>query len=134
MDAVVLQLIGSAVAVATMVGIAAWARIPRPCPPLDEVRAREILAVEYPDHAIDAVWLAADGAGAIARSGDHALVLGRLGDSWVSRDLPWERALASEIRGGRVRIRVDCSGAPRLDLAVSGVNPWPPQRPQDLAA
>ena len=134
MNAVVIQLIGSAVAVATMVGIAAWARIPRPCPALDEARAREILAVEYPDHAVDTVWLAADGAGAIARSGDQALVIGRLGDSWVSRDLSWDRALASEIRGGRVRIRTPDSGAPRLDLAVSGVNPWPPEPARDLAA
>lgn len=134
MNAIVIQLVGSAVAVAAMVGIAAWARIPRPCPPLDDARAREILAVEYPDSAIDAVWLAADGAGAIARSGDQALVIGRLGDSWVSRDLPWDRVLASEIRGGRVRIRVPDSSAPRLNLAVSGVNPWPPEQARDLAA
>ncbi len=117
-----------------MVGIAAWARIPRPCPPLDEAAARYPLAVEYPDHPVDAVWLAADGAGAIARSGELALVIGRLGDSWVSRDLAWDRALASEIRGGRVRIRLADSGAPHLQLAVSGVNPWPPEQPRDLAA
>jgi HAMP domain-containing protein len=130
-NGMVIQLVGSAVAVAAMVAFAAWARIARPTPPLDEAAVRAILDVEYPGHPVDAVWLAADGAGAIARSGDQALAVGRLGDSWVSRDLPWDAALASRIRGGKLRLKFADPAAPRLELAVSGVNPWPPEPPQE---
>ncbi len=130
MNGATIQLIGSVIAIFGMVALAAWARIPRPCPPLDEPAARDWLAVEYPGRTIDLVWLAADGAGAISRSGDEALILARLGDSWVARDMSWEAALASPIRSGRVRLRFKEAAAPRLSLAVSGVNPWPPAAPE----
>lgn len=127
MNGLLIQLIGSAVAVAAMVGLAAWARIPRPTEPLEEMSARDLIDTDYPGYPVDAVWIAADGKGAIARSGDHALVLARLGDSWVTRDMPWAAALGAPIRGGRVRLRTTDPAAPRLSLAVSGVTPWPPQ-------
>lgn len=133
-NGLLIQLIGSAVAVAAMVGLAAWARIPRPNAPLDEQTARDLILVDYPDHRIDAVWIAADGLGAIARSDDRALILARLGDSWVTRDMAWPAALAAPIRGGRVRLRTPDPAAPRLSLAVSGVNPWPPGSDQHQVA
>jgi hypothetical protein len=126
-NGMLIQLIGSAVAVAAMVGLAAWARIPRPAPALDDQSARHLLDLDYPGHHIDAVWIAADGQGAIARSGDHALILAQLGDSWVTRDMAWEAAIASPIQGGRIRLRTADPAAPKLSLAVSGVTPWPPQ-------
>lgn len=127
MNAILIQLIGSAVAVATMVGLAAWARIPRPTEPLDEATARHLIDTDYPGYPINAVWIAADGLGAIARSGDRALILAQLGDSWVTRDMAWQAAIDSPIRGGRVRLRTPDPAAPKLSLAVSGVTPWPPQ-------
>ncbi|MBI1406745.1 MAG: hypothetical protein GC145_11530 [Caulobacter sp.] len=130
----VIQLLGSAVAVAAMVALAAWARIPRATPPLDEAAVRALLDIDYPGEIVEDIWIAADGAGAIARSGDRALVLSRLGDSWVTRDLSWSAALAAPIQGGRVRLRLKDPSAPRLALAVSGVNPWPPQGDLELAA
>lgn len=130
----VIQLVGSAVAVAAMVALAAWARIARPTAPLDAEAVRGLLSIDYPDHIIEDIWIAADGAGAIARSGTRALILSRLGDSWVTRDMAWAAAQAAPIRGGRVRLRLDDPSSPRLSLAVSGVNPWPPQGDLELAA
>jgi len=120
----------SFVAVAAMVAIAAWARIARPTAPLDEAAARALLAAEFPDHAVGAVWLAADGFGVVARAGEEALVLYRLGDSWVARSLAWDRAVAAPVRGGKVHLRLGDVAAPTARLAVSGVNPWPPETRQ----
>lgn len=120
-------LIGSAVAVAMMVAVAAWARIARPAPPLDEASARAMLAAEFPDNAPDRLWIAADGCGVIAHDDARALVLFRLGDSWVARTLAWEDAIKAPVRGGKVRLRLRDPAAPVATLAVSGVNPWPPE-------
>lgn len=119
-------LAGSIVAVALMVAIAAWARIPRPSGPLDGEAARALLAAEFPDDAFDPPWIAADGGGAIARSGDRALVVYRLGDSWVARSLAWDRALAATQRAGKLHLRLGDIAAPTAKLAVSAINPWPP--------
>ena len=126
-------LIGSAVAVALMVAVAAWARIARPSPALDEVAARAMLAAEFPDHAPTRLWIAADGGGVIARDGVRALVLFRLGDSWVSRALAWDDAVRAPVRAGKVRLRLRDPAAPVAALAVSGVNPWPPQDEEAVA-
>jgi len=134
MNGMIIQLVGSAVAIAGMVALAAWAKIPRPSGAVDEEAAKALLNLDYPDNRIDALWIAADGAGAVARSGDLAIVISRLGDSWVTRDLPWTDAVAAPIHSGQVRFRLADPSAPRLALAVSGVNPWPPQETQDLAA
>ena len=64
-----IQFAASGAAITLLVALAAWARIARPCAPLDESRAGELLAQEFPGRRIDALWLAADGAGALARSG-----------------------------------------------------------------
>lgn len=87
--ALLIQYLGSVLAVAFMVGLAWWARIPRPTPPLDEAAARALLADDFPDINPEQVWIADNGRGAVARAGDHALVLFRLGDSYVARLVAW---------------------------------------------
>ena len=117
-----IQLLGSAVAVSLLVAIAAWARIARATPPLDAEGARALLAVEFPDDVIDALWIAADGAGLIARSGDQALVLWRKGDGYVARETAWTNAVAATVDKGRLKLKI-ADGAPRLTLKDGA---WPP--------
>lgn len=126
--ALLVQLLGSAVAVTLLVAFAAWARIARPTPPLDEAGARALLADEFPDNRLDAVWIAADRAGVVARSGDLALVLWRKGDGYVARAAPWRQALAAKVEDGHLKLRL-ADAAPRL---VVGEGAWPP--PQFAAA
>ena len=120
--ALLIQLLGSAVAVSLLVAIAAWARIPRSTPPLDAEGARALLAQEFPDDPIDALWIAADGAGLVARSGDRALVLWRKGDGYVARDTSWTAALAAKVDNGRLKLKL-ADGATRLALKDGA---WPP--------
>jgi hypothetical protein len=120
--ALLIQLVGSAVAVSLLVAIAAWARIPRPTPPLDAEGARALLAVEFPDDRIDALWIAADGAALVARSGDRALVAWRKGDGYVARDLPLGAALAAKADKGFIMLKT-ADSAPRLALKDGA---WPP--------
>jgi hypothetical protein len=120
--ALLIQLLGSAVAVALLVAFAAWARIARPTPPLDAQAARVLLAEEFPDDRVDVVWIAADGAGLVARSGETALVLWRKGDGYVARNLPWADVLAAKAQGGRLKLTL-ADAAPRLAV---GEGPWPP--------
>jgi hypothetical protein len=117
----------SVVGVGVMIAVAWWARIPRPTPDLDEAGARALLAVEFPDNPINDLWIASDGAGVVARSGTEALVVYRAGDGYVARCLAWAAALASPVQGGRVRFSFGDFAAPRAQLAVSGINPWPPE-------
>jgi hypothetical protein len=120
-----LQFVGSLIAVALLTALAAWAKIARPAPPLDEASARTLLAEEFPDVDIETIWLAADGRAAVARAGDEALVLARLGDGHVARALPWTAlAHAQRERDGAFRLRVDDPAAPRLRFAAEV---WPPR-------
>jgi hypothetical protein len=130
--ALLIQLLGSAVAVSLLVAIAAWARIPRATPPLDADGARALLAVEFPDDPVEALWIAADGAGLVARSGDRALVAWRKGDGYVARDLPWSVALAAKADKGFVILKT-ADGAPRLAVEDGA---WPPSHfvSRDVAA
>lgn len=121
--ALLIQLFGSAAAVALLVGFAAWARIARPTPPLDAEAARALLADEFPDDPVDAVWIAADGTGLVARSGALALVLWRKGDGYVARSAPLGEALDAAVADGRARLRL-ADAAPRLAL---GDGAWPPR-------
>jgi hypothetical protein len=123
-----IQTAASLVAIGLMVALAAWAKIARPQPPLTEARARELLAEDYPDRAIQAVWVSADGAGALAKSGEAALVLTRLGDGWAARQLPWAKAVASPSADGKVSLGLGDVAAPR---AVFRLAAWPPK---ELAA
>jgi hypothetical protein len=120
--ALLIQVLGSAMAVGLVIALVAWASIARPTPPLDTRGARALLALEFPDDPIDAVWIAADGTGVVARSGDQALVLWRKGDGYVARETPWTNALAATVVEGRLKLKLT-DGAPRL--AVEG-GTWPP--------
>ncbi|WP_436031021.1 hypothetical protein [Caulobacter sp. LjRoot300] len=120
-----IQLLGSAVAVSLLVALAAWARISRPTPPLDAEQANALLAVEFPDDRVDVLWIAADGAGLVARSGDRALVAWRKGDGYVARDLPWAAAPAATPVDGLLVLKTT-DGVARL--ALKDGEPWPPPR------
>ena len=127
-----IQLAASGAAVAAMVGLAAWANIARPVQPLDEARARRLLAEEFPDRTLESLWLAVDGLGAVARSGAMALVLCRLGDGYVARQIPWAQALAASFKDGRISIDLADVAAPRAVIALAS---WPTPGPQgELAA
>jgi len=121
----IIQLAGSAAAVGLLAALAAWARIARPTPPLDAEAARALLAVEFPDDPVDAVWIAADGAGLAARSGERALVAWRKGDGYVARDLPWAAVVAARAANGAVVLKT-ADGAARL--ALEDGEAWPPSR------
>lgn len=84
-----IQLLASATAVAALVGLAAWAKIERPVPPLDEAHARSVLADDFPDHPIEALWTAPDGSRALARSGGELLSVRRVGDGYVASAEPF---------------------------------------------
>ncbi|TCS15030.1 hypothetical protein [Caulobacter sp. BK020] len=123
--ALVIQLAGSAAAVGLLVALSAWARIARPTPPLDAEAARALLAVEFPDDRVDVLWIAADGAGLVARSGERALVAWRKGDGYVARDLPWAAALDAKSANKVVRLET-ADGVARL--ALKDGEAWPPPR------
>ncbi|MBL8771327.1 MAG: hypothetical protein JNK30_08075 [Phenylobacterium sp.] len=126
------QLAASAAAVGVLVAIAAWAKIARPVAPLDEHRARAILAEEFPGRAVEAVWVASDGAGALAKSGGLALVVCRVGDGFAARQIPWPQAVSATFRNGRLSVDLGDIAAPR---AVITLPSWPPKSfDGDLAA
>lgn len=123
-----IQLGASGAAVALLVALAAWARIARPAGPLDEARARALLAEEFPDRRLDAVWVASDGAGALAKSGGLALVICKLGDGYAGRQIPWAQAISASFRNGRLCVDLGDVAAPKAIIALPA---WPPK---DLAA
>lgn len=126
--AYLIQLAASTAAVSVLVGLAAWAKIARPVGPLNLARAQDILAEEFPGRSLDQVWVATDGAGALARSGGMALVLCRVGDGFAARQIPWAQAVSSSFRNGRLRIDLSDISAP---VATISLPAWPPK---DLAA
>ena len=117
------QLIGSAIAISVLVAIAAWAGIARPTAPLDAATLGALLAEEFPDHHPTATWISADGAGAVARDGDLALVLWRRGDGYVARDVAWSVVAQAQSKTGRRTLRL-ADAAPAF--AVSD-DVWPPR-------
>lgn len=129
-----MKLAVSAGLVALMIAVAGWARIARPVAPLDDAAARALLAGEFPDASPGYLWIAGDGAGVIARAGQQALIIYRLGDSWVARTMPWKAALQAPVRRGRVLLKLRDPAAPMARLVVSGVNPWPPQQSEEALA
>jgi hypothetical protein len=120
--ALLIQLGGSVLAVALLVAFAAWLGVARSTPPLDAEAAKALLDIEFPDHRPNAVWIAADGAGIIAREGLLALVLYRRGDGYVARDLPWSTVAALKPTNGRLTLRLSDA---RPVFAVNGA--WPPK-------
>ena len=121
--ALLIQLLGSAVAITALVGLAAWAGIARPTPPLDAPTLAALLADEFPDHHPTAVWISADGAGALARAGDSVLVLWRRGDGYVAREITWPAVAAATSHGGRLKLPVG-DAAPVFAVAD---DLWPPR-------
>lgn len=121
--ALLIQLGGSIAAVALLVAFAAWMGVARATPPLDVDSARALVALEFPDHKPDAVWVTADGAAVIAREGALALVLYRRGDSYVARDLPWSEIAALKPVNGRLTPHL---GDARPVFAVND-DAWPPK-------
>jgi len=122
--AFLIQFAASVLAVGGLVLLVAWARIARPTPPLDEARARALIAEEFPGRALEGVWVATDGAGAVARSGAAALVICRVGDGYAARSVPWAQALSSSFRDGRLRVDLGEVAAPRAVLTLEA---WPPK-------
>jgi HAMP domain-containing protein len=127
-DAFFVQLALSAAAVGALIALAAWAKIARPVAPLDDHKARAILAEEFPGRTIDAVWIASDGAGALAKSGALALVLCRVGDGFAARQIPWGQAVSATFRNGRLSVNLADVAAPTATISLPS---WPPK---DLAA
>ncbi len=123
-----IQLAASAAAVGALIALAAWAKIARPAGPLDERKARTILTEEFPGRAVQNLWIASDGAGALARSGGLALVICQVGDGFVARQAPWAQVVCASFKDGKLRINLDDISAPTAVIALPA---WPPK---DLAA
>lgn len=119
-DAYLIQFAVSAVAICVMAAVAAWARVPRPTPPLTETAARAIIEDELPDLALGAVWVDALGETAVARSGDLGVVLFRVGDSYAVREAPWERVKAARARNDRLMLTFGDPAAPAAFFKLSG--------------
>ncbi|HEX7884416.1 MAG TPA: hypothetical protein VF474_00430 [Phenylobacterium sp.] len=122
------QLALSMAAVGVLVALAAWANIAKPSSPLDERRARDLLAYEFPGRSLDAIWVASDGAGALAKSGGLALVICQAGDGFAARQIPWAQAISASFRNGKLCVDLADIAAPRATLSLPS---WPPT---DLAA
>lgn len=131
-EAFFVQLALSAAAVGALVGLAAWAKIAKPVGPLDEHKARLLLAEEFPGRPVDAVWIASDGCGAMAKSAGLALVICRVGDGFALRQIPWPQAVAATFRDGKLKVNLDDVAAPAAVIAFAA---WPPENLKgDLAA
>jgi hypothetical protein len=124
--AFLLKTIASGVAIALMVAFAAWARIARPTPPLDEEQVRDLLAFEAPGAQIDLIWIAADRAGAVIRSADEALLVFRSGDGYITRATPWDHLARAAPRNGMIDLRLIDIGAPRARFRLHDGGAWPP--------
>jgi len=127
-EAFFVQLALSGAAVAVLVGIAAWAKIAKPAGPLDDHKARDLFAFEFPDRRLDAVWVSSDGTGALARSGGLALVICPVGDGYAARQIPWAQAISASFKNGKLCVDLTDISAPRATLSLPS---WPPK---DLAA
>ena len=114
---IITQLVTLAI-VGGIMGLVAWVKIPRATPPLDEAEVKRRLAEDFPQSPLDQIWVAIDGAGAVARSGDLALLLFRMGDSYVSRSMAWSQALQAEAAKGQFWFKFNDFSAPKASLAL----------------
>lgn len=117
----------SAVAVAALVGLSAWARIARPCPPLERRSVLSLFADEFPYRRLEGLWIAEDGAGALAKSGADALIAFRLGDAYVARAVPWTAVESARRRKATVRLSLRDAAAPTAVFRFSESAAWPPR-------
>jgi hypothetical protein len=127
-EAFLVQTALSGLAVLALVGVAGWAKIAKPMPPLNDARALQLLGQEFPGRRLDRVWVAVDGRGAVAKSGAMALVLCEVGDHYVARNIPWAQAISSSFRDGVLKLDLSDVAASQARLALQA---WPPQ---DMAA
>lgn len=127
-DEFFIQLASSAAAVGALIALAAWAKIAKPVAPLDEYKARAMLAEEFPGRTVEAVWIASDGCGALAKSGALALVICRVGDGFAARQIPWGQAVSATFKNGKLSVNLGDIAAP---TAIISLPSWPPK---DLAA
>lgn len=118
------QFAGAGALVLCLVFLAAWAKVAKPLPPLDDARARRLLAAEFPGRTLDKVWVAVDGRGALARSGASALVLCEVGDGYVARHIPWAQAVQASFRDGVLKLDLSDVSAANARLSLLS---WPPQ-------
>lgn len=125
--AFLIQLVISAVAVAALVGLAAWLGVPRVKGPMTDDAVRTILAEEFPDDPVGGIWLAQDGLSAVARSGDQALIIYRVGDGHVTRAAPFREMALKRRGGGMAVIHLGDVAAPRVRIALSDDAWWPPK-------
>ena len=116
----------SGLAIALLVALAAWARIARPTPELDETAVRDILAFEFPGVRAGGIWISEDGRGAVVRAGDEALIVYRIGDGYVARSAPWATLADSIPKNGAIDLRLADVGAPRARLRLPDGGVWPP--------
>lgn len=130
-DAFLAQLAASSAAVATLVGVAAWAKLCRPHKPLDDEQARLLFAQHFPGRRIEGLWIGVDGKAAVAKSGAAALVLCGVGEGFVARKLPWAQALYTGVRTGRLSIDLGDVPAPNVVIDIAA---WPPEAPGKAAA
>ncbi|MDZ4374982.1 MAG: hypothetical protein U1C74_26680 [Phenylobacterium sp.] len=131
-EAFFIQLALSAAAAGALVALAAWAKIAKPVRPLDDHMARAILEMEFPGRPVDAIWIAADGAGALAKSNGMALVLCRVGDGFAARQIPWPQAVLATFKNGRLHVNLDDIAAPAATIRLPS---WPPENlTKELAA
>ena len=124
--AFLVQTLISLIAIAALVGLAAWARIARQLPALDEACALRLLADEFPDRPIGQVWIAADSRSAVARSDDQALVLYLVGDGYVTRSVAWGELAGARAIGAFRELRLRDITAPRVRFAWPESEAWPP--------
>jgi len=134
--AFLIQTVISLLALAGLVGLAAWLGLPRDRDPLTVERARALFAEEFPDTAVAVVWIAPDGASALGRAGEEALIAYRAGDGFVLRSIPWSRLSRAVVVNGRAMLKLDDVAAPKATFNLGNGADWPPQHlaPQDLAA
>jgi hypothetical protein len=126
--AFLIQTLISLLALAGLVGLAAWLGSPRDKDPLTEERARALFAEDFPNTAIAAVWIASDGASALGRAGDEALIAYRVGDGFVLRSTPWSRLSHAVVANGRAVLKLDDVAAPKAVFNLGEGADWPPHR------
>jgi hypothetical protein len=125
-SAFLIKTAASLVAILLLVALAAWAKIARPTPPLDEAQVTDLLAFEHPGARVDAVWFAEGRRGAIVRSADQALLITLAGDGYVTRSMPWSEAANTAPADGALTFRLADVGAPRASFALADGAAWPP--------
>ncbi len=114
-----LQFVGSVVAITVLGSVAWWAKLAKPFPPLDEATARALFDRDFFGAPIEWLWIDADREGAVAKSGDRALILFRVGDCYASRDADWAATASSKIAKGRVIFNFDDPAAPHAAFRLA---------------